>query len=243
VKPYFPFSLTVAENPAPLYGWARYTVSSANYYSESFDDNAIVRQSIQAGQLDLAAGYWHRKSRLGLLLGGGIQNYRTTKQSDFQKSASFNVGVRLFGEGNRRARVWLGYAYREIPSLIANPSTKAYTINHLSSAGPQVTVSMSDTLESVSDKMGYQLHGKLFLGMKDLGTPTNAPQESAIAVAATAGLTYRLSSSSIGLVGYTFQMDNGSYSSLDTPGKTNTTSLTGHYLTLGFEFALGDPKR
>lgn len=240
VKPYFPFALTAAENPAPVYGWARYTMSSANYESESYDDNAIVRQSIQAGQLDLAFGYWHRKTRLGLLLNGGVQNYKTSRESAFQKSGSFNIGYRLFGEGDRRTRIWIGYAYREIPSLNANPSTGFYSIKHLTSAGPQFIVSSMNTF---NEKFGYQFHGRIFKGIQDLGSPTGAPQESTMALSASAALTYRMNPSNIALIGYTFQMDNGSYISADTPGKVNTTSLTGHYLTLGLEMAIGDPRR
>lgn len=240
IKPYYPYAFTASENPAPVYGWARYTLSSASYQSESFDDNAIVRQSIQAGQLDLAIGYWDRKTRLGLLLNGGLQNFKTNRESDFQKNGSFNVGYRLLGEGDRRTRIWLGYAYREIPSLNANPSTGFYQIKHLTSAGPQVIVTVTNTF---SEKLGYQFHGRFFKGIQDLGSPTGTPQESAIALAASAALSYRLSPTSIGLVGYTFQLDNGSYTSADTPGKTNTTSLTGHYLTLGLEIAIGTPKR
>lgn len=240
IKPYFPFAFTAAENPAPTYGWARYTMSSASYKSESYDDNAVVRQSIQAGQLDLAAGYWHRKSRMGLLLNGGIQNYRTSRDSAFQKNGSFNIGYRSLGEGNQRTRIWLGYAYREIPSLNANPTTRVYRISHLTSAGPQIIISTSNTF---NEEFGYQFHGRFFKGIQDLGSPTGAPQESAIALSASAALTYRLSPTSIGLIGYTFQLDNGSYSSLDTPGKSNTTTLTGHYLTLGLEMAIGTPRR
>ncbi len=240
IKPYYPFNLTAAEAPAPFYGWARYTISSADYYSESYDDNAIVRQSIQAGRLELATGYWHRKTHLGVLLDGGIQNYRTPTESNYQKGGAISLGYRFFGEGDRRAQVWLGYAYREIPSLVANPSTLTYRISHLSSAGPQLRFIVSDMF---SEKFGYQLHGRLFLGTKDLGSPNGQPQESALALAASTALTYRLSETSIGLLGYTYQLDNGSYRSADTPGHVNKTSLTGHYLTFGLEIALEKPKR
>jgi hypothetical protein len=237
---YIKLELSHAEEPSQLFAWTRTTLSNANYLAENYDNNNRVRENIIASTGELAAGYWHRKSKFGALLVGGLSGINVGGVTSMYNEGGLLLGYRGIGEGSRRWRVWVGPAYRETPEIIINPYNSNIEIGKISNYGPQA---MAAVLDAFNEKWGYQAYFRTYYGMFGLGTPNGLPQNKFVSYNLSGYLTYKLSPQMTGLAGYAYQVDEAGYATTDASGLGNHVNLTGHYLSLSLIWGLQDPQK
>jgi hypothetical protein len=240
VGTYTKLELTPAEEPSQLYGWFRYINSEASYEGYNYDLNALVRQKIWGGHADSALGFWHRKSNLGLLVTGTLSGYWPSSGMFTYYSAGLHLGYRKKYEDGGRLRVWGGASFVEIPEITANPTTQVFSVQRLKTLGPDLMVSY---VNSFNDTYGWHAFGQIYWGKRDLGTPNGLPQYPRFSYSLGLMGTYKTNERMTWNLGYTFKAENAAYGSTDSPDRTNTVSLIGHYFGIALEFALQPAKK
>lgn len=237
---YVRLKLGPEEEPSQFYSWGRGIYANTVYRADNYDSHSFINQPIYATTGELALGYWHRLSSLGILLTGGMTGIDVAGQKNLSYNYSASMGYRWKLRGTTRARAWLGYSNRETPEVVVDGLLKTFSIKTIANSGPQLLGTYADAL---SDKWGYQLFGGMYYGLIPTVTPNGRPQSKYFTYYASAYLTRRWSPLITGLLGYTYQIDEAGYKSDDRTGKDNHVRYAGHYISLALIFGLQEPKK
>jgi hypothetical protein len=241
LTPYKKLELSPVEEPSQFYGWARLIQSSSSYEGVNYEQNAVANQAIRAVHGELAAGYWLRKSNLGLLVSGRASTYTTDTEGVTYTGAALMAGWRRKYENSpKRLRLWAGYAYNQIPELLGIAYDQSFHFTRLRNAGPQIQFSYMNAL---TEKLGWHAYGQAYYGNRDLGTPTGQPQLPRVSWQAGLLGTYKFDERYTGMCGYSYRVDKAAYLSQDVPGAINTIDYSGHYFSVFFQFAIEPAKK
>ena len=237
---YVRYQMDAAEEPSQFYSWGRGIYANTAYQAQNYDSHSFINQPIYATTGEVALGYWHRLSNLGLLGTFGATGIDIAGLQHLTKNYSANIGYRWKLEGTKRARAWFGYSGRETPEVRVDGALRTFNIQTIANAGPQLLGAFTN---SFNDKWGYQLYGGLYYGAIPIKTPNGRPLESYATYFASAYVTYRWKPQIQGLLGYTYQLDEAGYQSDDRTGAPNHVRYSGHYLSLSAIFGLMEPKK
>ncbi len=237
---YIPYQMGTAEEPSQFYSWARGIYANTAYQAQNYDAHSFINQPIYATTGEVALGYWHRLSSLGILFTYGATGIDVAGLQHVTQNYSASLGYRWKLEGTKRARAWLGYSGRQTPEVRVDGTFRTVNIQTIENAGPQLLGVFSNQF---TDKFGYQLYGGLYYGAIPIHTPNGRPLENYATYFTSAYLTYRVSPRLQGLLGYTYQLDEAGYASDDRTGHPNHVRYQGHYLSLSAIFGLQDPKK
>jgi hypothetical protein len=234
---YIKLELSSAEEPSQLYGWTRHISSMVDYGADNFDNGTRLEQSMFGGTGELAIGYWHRKTDYGLLATGAISGFTIGNQTFLYGGGSLLVGRRVKLPGNQRLRLWAGLAYKETPEIQSNYFDPEFMFDKVGAIGPEFRASY---MWDIDRDWGGQLHVNANYGLISVEAPKNSMFDQFSYSLGVAG-TKRLSDQMIGLIGYTYQSESGSYRSDDLTRGINRISLSGHFLSLTIQFGLEPP--
>ncbi len=237
---YVRYEMGGSEEPSQLYSWARGIYANTSYQAQNYDRHSYINQPIYATTGEVALGYWHRLSNIGLMGTFGATGIDVAGLQHATYNYSVSAGYRWKLEGTKRARAWLGYSGRETPEVRVDGALRQVDIHTIANAGPQLLGVFND---SFNDKWGYQLYGGLYYGMIPIKTPNGLPLEKYATYFTSAYITYRWKPTIQALVGYTYQLDEAGYQSDDRTGAPNHVKYSGHYLSLSMIFGLMEPKK
>ncbi|MEK2645799.1 hypothetical protein [Bdellovibrio sp. BCCA] len=238
INNYVKLDLGVSEESSQFYGWARQISSFSSLKGANYDLNSIVNQTLYSGETEGAIGYWHRKSRLGVLGQVGTSGVIIDGQYHAYNDAGIHLGYRHILANGARLRFWLGYAYKEIPEVLTHPFTSQVDVKLLKSMGPELRTAY---FASITERIGYQIQASYYLGTQDLGTPNGLSQKNRYSYKGSLFGTYQSDELNKWLIGYTYNVEHAEYATNDPIGLPNTVELTGHYLSLMYEFGLQAP--
>ncbi len=241
VKTYIPLLMSSSEEPSHIYGWGRYYTSMIDYEGSNYDLNSRVNQPIYGGTGEVALGYWHRKSRLGLLGHVGLSGFAIEDRVYNYASGGLHVGYRHFMQNGNRLRVWLGYAYQEFPEFLRDPFIKNYDYHRVKTAGPQLQVSYMGDFDNYP-KYGWHVYGVVYQGAKGIETPNGLDPVPELSFTLGAFGTYKWTDDQKWMLGYAYRQENIRYKSNDRTGLDNYSTTSGHYLNLSIEFGLAKQK-
>ncbi|MDG0816176.1 hypothetical protein [Bdellovibrio svalbardensis] len=237
INQYVKLDMNSAEESSQFYGWYRQISSVENYTGYNYDNNAIVTQKLFGGESELALGYWGRKSRIGILAHGSLAGFQFRSNNYFYSKMGLHVGYRhLLGNGDRM-RFWLGYSINENPEILTYPYTTEVVFSKIKNAGPQLQFAY---LKSFTDKWGGQVSTSIYRSQTSLETPNGLDQQPTNSYRLSVLASYALSQKWRTSFGYTYQLDQFSYSTTDAINIPNTGKIEGHYLSLMFDVALQD---
>jgi len=240
VNTYQKISLSDSEEPSQLYAWGRTILANTSYKISNWDNGTKMQQNMFVTTGELALGYWHRKTNFGALASGSTSGINIAGVKSFYSSGSLMAGYRTIYEGSKRLRFWLGLGYRELPEVQLHFLGEKPQIRKIASYGPQTLVSFFDSL---NEKWGYQLYLGGYFGAKQVRSPNGLSQSGNYSVMTSAYATYRFNPNTLGLLGYTYQLDKAGYKSADRSGNENSFSLSGHYLSLSLIWGLQEPQK
>jgi hypothetical protein len=237
IDKYIPLALTSAEEPSQFYGWAKQVTSQADYIGANWDTNTNVQEKLLGGETEAAVGYWWRKTKFGLLAQTSVEGFNYQGSNYFYGNYGVNVGYRSLLDNGDRLRFWVGAQDRETPEVLA--SEAGITFSKLKSLGPQLQVAY---LHSFSETTGIQVTAAGYYSLVNQGTPNGEAQNPTLSYRASVMGTYMWSRDLRLAAGYAYQLEQASYGSTDR-GRTNTSSISGNYLSLMAEFALEKSKK
>lgn len=237
---YIQLKLGPSEEPSQFYSWTRGIYANTAYRADNYDAHSFINQPIYATTGEIALGYWHRLTNVGILLTGGMTGIDIAGTQRLTYNYSANMGYRWKLKNAKRARAWLGYSNRQTPEVVVDGLLRTFSIKTIENAGPQLLGTFANTF---SDKFGYQLFGGMYYGMIPTRTPNGLPQSKYFTYYASAYGTYRYSPMITGLLGYTYQIDEAGYQSNDRTGSDNHVRYAGHYISLALIFGLQEPKK
>ena len=232
---YKKLDLSISEEPSQLFAWDRNIFSQADYRSENADANHKIRQNILATTQEIAAGYWYRKTNYGGLITGGFSTLSIKGHTTYYKELGLLFGYRTLFGASARLRFWLGLGLKDTPEIVADPYTDQVSTQRISTWGPQALVTY---LDSINESWGYQIYAGSYAGIQSMGTPNGLGGGQDLTYALSSYLTYRLTTNSTGLLGYTYQVDQASYKTSDPSGVPNKVAYRGHYLSLSLIWGL-----
>jgi hypothetical protein len=241
VGKYIPLLMSTAEEPSHFYGWGRYYYSKIDYQGNNYDQNSIVRQPIAGGSGELAWGYWHRKTRFGLLMHGGVSGFTIGEKTYNYSNGGLHLGYRHFLKDGQRLRLWLGYSYQEFPEFLADPYIKELDYHRVKTAGPQFQVSYMGDFQKWPD-WGWHTYMTVYQSRKALETPNGLENVPRLSYTIGAFATYRYSEDTKWMIGYAYRQENFQYKSSDRTGLDNFSQTSGHYLNLSIELGLAKQK-
>lgn len=137
------------------------------------------------------------------------------------------------------ARVIGGLYYKEIPQLIGTPvvggNGTVDTFSQISVLGPHVG---GEYWHSLSPKLGFQVNANIYYNLVTLKTPNGNSADPRMSYQMGLMGSYRFTNRFTGLMGLTQKMDQVAYkaSTSGTTGDTNTTQITGQYLSFFAEY-------
>lgn len=240
INEYIKLNLGVAEESSQAYGWLRHISSVADYRGQNYDNNAIVTQTLFTGEGEMAAGYWSRRNKLGILAHASLAGFLLQGQNYTYANYGVHGGYRRLLDNGARLRLWLGATYQELPEILTHPFTNEINVKYAKNLGPQLQISY---LQQVYDKLGWHAYTSAFLSSKDMGSPNGLSQNPTWSYKFGVQGIYKASNEHKWMVGYTYKVDQVSYKSTDPVNLPNTASLTGHYLNLTYEFAFEEPTK
>ncbi len=241
IKKYIPLLMADSEEPSHIYAWGRYYTSMIDYEGRNYDLNSKVSQPIYGGTGELALGYWHRKSRLGLLAHGGLSGFAIGENVYNYANAGLHLGYRHFTADGRRLRIWLGWSYQEFPEFLRDPFIKNYDYHRVKTGGPQLQVSYMGDFERWP-KYGWHVYGTVFRGQQGIETPNGLDPVPQFSFTLGAFGTYKWTDDQKWMLGYAYRQENIRYKSNDRTGLDNYSFTSGHYLNLSIEWGLSKQK-
>lgn len=228
--------LNVSEEPAALYSWVSYQASRVAYESSDFDLNSLTKNNLNAGSFELASGFWHRLSNIGLLATYNLSGITLRDQNYFYTTYGAQIGYRYLIDATSRLRVWAGYAKKDLPQLLASPGSPSLDVKNVSSSGMYYQASY---LKDLSARWG--LYGLVnFYQGKPSGseTPIGVPITSMRSILVNFSLSTTFKDDYRLRVGYAYKDEIAVYQSVVFPQFENEVKINGHYLMLSFEFGL-----
>lgn len=241
VKKYIPLLMSTSEEPSHIYGWGRYYTSMIDYQGRNYDLNSKVAQPIYGGTGEVALGYWHRKSHLGLLGHVGLSGFAIGERIYNYADGGLHLGYRHFMENGNRLRIWLGYSYKEFPEFLRDPFILNYDFHRVTTAGPQLQVSYMGDFDNYP-KYGWHVYGTVYRGQQNLETPNGLDIVPELSFTLGAFGTYKWTDDQKWMLGYAYRQENIRYKSSDRTGLDNYSQTTGHFLNLSIEFGLSKQK-
>ncbi len=238
INKYIPLQLGSSEEPSQIYGWSRFLFSQASYKNQNYDNNNRVQQNLFASTGEIGAGYWHRKSSVGLLALTALSGINIDGTTLLYQQHSLLLGYRYKLSGQKRLRFWLGPSLKETPEVQVNGETLSTELKKISTYGPYFLTAFHDAF---NDRLGYQASAGAFQGMQGLQTPNGLSQSNYLSYFWSLSLSYRSSDWLSVLGGYTFQEDRAGYKSTD--GRSNDITLSGSYFSLNLIFGLVDAQK
>ncbi len=236
---YIRLAMATPEEPSQFYGWGRYWTSMINYVGKNYDLNSLTEQPIYGGTAEAAIGYWHRKTRYGIMGNVALAGFvREGSTSPFNwVSGGVYLGYRRVLEGDKRFRYWVGWSYVETPEIIRDAFTFDFDFHRVSSMGPQVQVSYMNSFD-FNPRHGYHIYGILYRPMQFGESPNGLPQKPELNYTFGLTWTYAKNENQKWSIGYNYRREALRYKTTDPSGKDNTSEVTGHYLNLAIDFNL-----
>ncbi|MGE4133748.1 MAG: hypothetical protein AB7F86_19075 [Bdellovibrionales bacterium] len=237
IENYIPLKMSSSEEPSHLYAWGRYYTSLIDYEGRNYDLNSKVAQPIYGGTGELALGYWHRKSHLGLLTHAGLSGFLIGNTTYNYGYAGLHLGYRHMFDSGSRLRIWAGYTYMEFPEFLRDPFVQNYDYHRVKSAGPQLQISyMGDFLNY--PKFGWHMYGVAYQSRQSIQTPNGLDQIPQLSYTLGIFGTYKWTDNQKWMIGYAYKEENIRYKSTDRSGLDNYSFTKGHFLNLSIEIGL-----
>lgn len=238
VRPFVYEKFAVGEEPSAFYGWAQWLTSMVQYESKNYDNNSHTLNQIWGGSGEGAIGWWHRRTRLGLLAYANLSGFDIDGDRFTYLTYGLHAGARIIRDNGDRLRLWAGWSKKVLPELVTHPGTDFLSLQEISSAGLSVQATYLRSLNST-----YSIYGLIsgYLQMKQGETPNDKTLNSMQSYQLSAFLSRVFSERYNGRVGYSYKLEEANYDST-VSGKTNTVYIDGHYLSFIFEFAISDPQ-
>ncbi len=239
INKYYLAQLSTAEEPSDIYAWASYWISQVDYESLSYDDNSLTTNSILGGSGELALGYWHRQTRLGLLGFANLSGFNIGSSNYQYFTYGAQLGYRQLIDARSRYRLWAGWAFKELPQLITRPGTDFLDVQNIQTQGLFLQAAY---LRDINQTYGWSIQGSYYHSMGRNTTPNGLPLESLeslqLGIYATKAMgthnRYR------GRIGYTYKNESLNYPTIDPIGINNQVRIEGHYLSFILEMGLRD---
>ncbi len=226
-----------AEEPSDLYGWANWVGSTVNYKSKNFDNNSLTTNNIFGGTGQLAIGYWERYTKLGLLLFGEMSGFTIADKTYQYSTYGVQLGKRFILDEGSRARIWFGWATKDLPELVTYPLTTFLDVQQVQARGIYI---QANYLKPMTEKYSLYLVGSYFQDIGQNNTPNGLDLEYLRGGALGAYISKSLGEKYKGRIGYSYKFDSSSYKSTES-GFKNRVDISGHYVSFLFEFALQEP--
>lgn len=242
IEHYTKLELEVSEEPSQLYVWGRYLNSVMQYTAQNYDNNTNMTENVFGGTGEMAIGYWHRKTNYGILVPYSESGFTIEGKTYAYAYGSILFGKRILDDQKRtRWRFWIGPAYKESPEILEDGDTHSLYFQRNTAWAGEIRASY---LGIFNEKWGYHLYGSYLKGVKSIHTVTGLPLYSLSLLNLGAYVTYRWPKGTLGMIGYSYQVDNTDYQSADpfTNG-INHVSFSGHFLSFTLEYGLQKPMR
>ncbi len=239
IRQYHLAQLSAAEEPSDFYIQASHWFSNLDYESLSYDDNSYTTNSIWGGTGELALGYWHRQTRVGLLGFANLSGFNIRSENYLYGAYGLQLGYRQLLDARSRLRLWAGWGFKELPQLITRPGTDFLDVQNIKTNGIYI---QGAYLRDFNRTYGWSISGNYYHSMGQNSTPNGLPLESLeslqLGIYATKAMgthnRYR------GRMGYTYKLETLSYPTIDPIGINNQVRIEGHYLSFILEMGLRD---
>ena len=225
------------------YGIASYLITQIHYEAKTIDTAARVTDNILGGTGRLGAGFFSPNGVWGFLgivdMSGFIINGTNHTYASTELSGIYRQVVGDLGE----ARLLGGIYYKEIPQLIGTRASGGNgTVENFSQVtvvGPHLG---GEYWHSLSPKLGFQVNAHMYYNMMTVTSPNGNPALGRLSYQLGLMGSYRLNNRFTGLMGLTHKVDQSAYKANQTTGvnasegDTNTTQITGEYLSFFAEY-------
>jgi hypothetical protein len=237
VEKYGYHDLSEAEEPKNIYGWVSWIGSAVRYESKNFDNNSLTKNNLFGGTGQAAIGYWDRPSRLGLLGFAELSGFTIGQKKYLYQTFGLQIGKRFIFEEGARARVWLGWAAKNLPELITRPLTDFLEVRPITAQG---LVLQGNYLRPWFGDYSLFFSANYFQDFGQNETPNGLKMEHLQGGTVGAYISKPFGTEYRGRLGYSYRFDSSSYTSTED-GNVNQVDISGHYISVIFEFAIAEP--
>ncbi len=214
-----------------LYSQLSYTGTNTEYLSKT-------NFSASGGTGKVGVGYLHTDYNVGAQVFMDISGF-TLAGTNYTFTAYELHLIYQYWSDISQIRWTFGYYQKELPELIGNANSTAYSVSKIKFTGPHVGV---DYWRPFTKKLGYKANFRFYDTNGGSSTPNGRDLVSSFSYQAGLFGSLRLSEDIIGFAGYTYRLDRIAYKAdpnstgFATNGDINDVNITGSYLNLVLEW-------
>jgi hypothetical protein len=217
---------------------ASYLITQIHYTAINIDRGSGPSTDAFGGTGRLGLGWFAENSPFGFLGVGDLSGFIIGQKNYTYPSIEAHGIIKYVAGTLGEFRVSSGLYYKEIPEILANARTGAFTVSQLGATGVH---GGGEYWYSMTSKLGLQVNGRMYYPLSGK-TPTGEKIIPTISYQFGFLGSYRLNEKATGLMGYAYRKDVINYkaanSDVISSYNSNLSSVTGSYLNFFLEWDL-----